>query len=120
MGLTLTRRELLDREIRSAGNAALVVLAGELDVSTVGQLYSELAELTRAGVSHVTLDLSALDFLDSTGVSVIIAEHKRVQAMDGGLTILTPSRSVRRVFEITGLVDYLNIHPAANPDDAQD
>ena len=109
VALDIRRSALLDPEVRRADTHALVLLSGELDASTAGQLYKELAELTREGVVHVSLDLSGLEFMDSTGLSVVIAEHKRTSASGGELVILSPQSQVRRVLEITGLTEILHI-----------
>jgi hypothetical protein len=47
--------DLLETEIRSVGTHALVILAGELDVSSVGLLYEQLAALSAEGICHVSL-----------------------------------------------------------------
>ena len=109
--LEIRRNALLNPEIRRAENHALVLLSGELDASTAGQLYEQLAELTRDGVVHVDLDLSGLEFMDSTGLSVVVAEHKRTNASGGELMILSPQSQVRRLLEITGLTGILQIRP---------
>ena len=57
------------------------------------------------------LDLTNLQFIDSTGISVLIAEHKRTASAGGELIILTPHRNARRVFEVAGLMDVLHILP---------
>ena len=111
MVLEIRRNALLNPEIRRAENHALVLLSGELDASTAGQLYEQLAELTRDGVVHVDLDLSGLEFMDSTGLSVVVAEHKRTNASGGELMILSPQSQVRRLLEITGLTGILQIRP---------
>ena len=49
------------------------MLAGELDTSNVAQLYEELADLTREGVRHIAINLAELVFVDSTGLSALIA-----------------------------------------------
>jgi anti-anti-sigma factor len=109
MTLDVRRSAPLSTEIRGSKGHTLVILAGELDASTSGGLYEELAALSREGVVHVALDLSALEFIDSTGLSVVIAEHKRTAAAGGELIILTPHRNTRRVFELTGLMDVLDV-----------
>jgi anti-anti-sigma factor len=117
--LEIRRNALLKPEVRRDQAEALVLLSGELDASTAGQLYEQLAELTREGVTHVTLDLSELEFMDSTGLSVVIAEHKRTSASGGELIVLSPQSQVRRVLEITGLTDILHIRSeeqSAGPD----
>ncbi len=87
------------------------MLAGELDASTAGALYMQLAELAKLGVRHVALNLAELTFMDSTGLSVMIAEHNRVESMGGELIIFSPCDCVRRVFEVTGLCGFLNVRP---------
>lgn len=89
----------------------LMTLEGDLDLATAGQLHERLDELARAGITRIALDLSDLQFLDSTGLSVLLTEHHRVEALGGELVILSPTRRVRRVFQITGLDRYLNIRP---------
>jgi anti-anti-sigma factor len=111
MALDVRRSAPLNTEIQGSIGHALVVLSGELDASSAAGLYEEFATLTREGVVRVALDLTALEFIDSTGISVIIAEHKRTAASGGGLVILTPHRNARRVFEVTGLMDVLDILP---------
>lgn len=110
--LRITREDLLETEIRKAEpHHALVMLAGELDTSNVSQLYEQIAELTREGICHIALNLAELDFMDSTGVSVLVAAHKRTEALGGELIVLSPSRQVRKLFQVMGLDDYLNIRP---------
>jgi anti-anti-sigma factor len=87
------------------------MLAGELDTSTAGTLYGQFAGLAAEGIRHVALNLAELSFMDSTGLSVVVAEHKRVESMGGELIIFSPRSGVRRLFEMTGLRDYLNIRP---------
>jgi anti-anti-sigma factor len=111
MALEIERSAPLTTEIRGSKGHALVLLAGELDASTAGGLYEEFARLSREGVVHVALDLTDLEFIDSTGISAIIAEHKRTASAGGELIILTPHRNVRRVFEVTGLMDVLDVLP---------
>jgi anti-anti-sigma factor len=116
MTLEVRRGAPFTTEIRGSKSHALVLLKGELDVSTAGRLYEELAALNREGAIHVALNLSELEFIDSTGISVIIAEHKRTASAGGELIILTPHRNVRRVFEVSGLMDVLHVLPPESPD----
>jgi anti-anti-sigma factor len=120
MTLEVRRAAPFTSEIRGSQGHALVILTGELDVSTAGQLYEELATLNREGAIHVALDLTTLEFIDSTGISVIIAEHKRTASAGGELIILTPHRHVRRVFEVSGLMDVLQVLPPESPTEGLD
>ena len=87
------------------------MLDGELDTATAAQLFEMFAELAREGIKHVALNLAELEFIDSTGISVVVAEHKRVDSMGGELIIFSPRPRVRKVLEVTGLGNYLNIRP---------
>jgi anti-anti-sigma factor len=104
-------KELLEAEIKSVGIHALVTLAGEVDVSTVGELYERLAALQREGVQHVALNMSEVTFVDSSGLSLLVSLHKRMESKEGGLIIFSPSAELRRLLQITGLGNYLNIRP---------
>jgi anti-anti-sigma factor len=104
---------LFDSEVRRSGDHAVITLVGELDTATAGTLYEQLAQLAAEGVRHFALNLAELSFIDSTGLSVVVAEHKRAESMGGELIILSPSTRVRRLLELTGLSDYLNLRPVA-------
>jgi stage II sporulation protein AA (anti-sigma F factor antagonist) len=112
MPLAVSRHDGLEAEIRTSGHAhALVVLDGELDVSSADYLYQQFAELAEEGIKHVALNLAELEFVDSVGLSVIISEHKRVESMGGELIIFSPSDLVRKTLEVSGVDRYLHIRP---------
>ena len=101
----------LEIDVQVADDRTLVTLSGELDAATATLLYDQLSDLEVEDVQHVVLDLAQVSFMDSTGLSVIVTEHKRLQHVGGGLTIFAPPSSVRRLFEITGLDAVLDIVP---------
>jgi stage II sporulation protein AA (anti-sigma F factor antagonist) len=111
MALVIARKESLTIEVRACGEHALVIVAGEVDLSTVGGLYDQFAALSHEGVRHVCLNLAEVTYMDSTGLSVVVAEHKRVESMGGELIIFSPRAMVRRLFDVTGLNGYLNVRP---------
>lgn len=115
MTLVVRRHVRLAPEIHSVAEFATVTLIGDLDTSTAGLLYEQFAALTREGVKHVALDLEGLIFMDSTGLSVVIAEHKRTTSLGGELTIYSPQEAVRKLFEITGLINVLDVLPKSRP-----
>jgi anti-sigma B factor antagonist len=105
-------RDPLEIEVQSSDERTLVTLAGELDASTASALYDKLSDLEVQDTHNVVLDLAKVTFMDSTGLAVIVTEHKRLQHAKGTLTIFSPPSSVRRLFEITGLTTVLDIVPA--------
>jgi anti-anti-sigma factor len=104
-------RDPLEIEIQNSDERTLVTLSGELDASTASFLYDKLSDLEVDNVQHVVLDLAQVTFMDSTGLGVIVTEHKRLQHSGGSLTIFAPPSSVRRLFEITGLDGVLDVVP---------
>jgi stage II sporulation protein AA (anti-sigma F factor antagonist) len=109
--LLTARGELLTIDVRKSDVHAPVMLVGELDLSTARSFEALLAELDQQEVSHVALNLSELVFMDCNGLAVLIAEHKRTESLGGELIIFSPCHQVRRLFEVTGLDDYLNVRP---------
>ena len=86
-----------------------VRLLGELDMSTAPQLRDELARLASSGAGIVTLDLSDLAFIDSTGLSVLITALKLLRQHGGELALRSPTPGTRKVLEITGLTEVFSI-----------
>lgn len=92
------------------GGAVVVTLRGELDLATAPEVEDAVLEPVRAG-GHVVLDLRGLDFMDSSGVRVLVAAHSAAQDGGGRLTIVraAPGGPVQRVLEISGLEEVLEL-----------
>ena len=103
--------DALEIVVSQSEDRTVVALTGELDATTAPKLYTEFAALSRSGHHKVELDLAHLEFMDSSGLAVVVAEHKRAQANGGGLVILSPVRRVIRLFQVSGLMSYLNVKP---------
>jgi anti-sigma B factor antagonist len=88
-------------------NAHLVSLHGELDGATAKELEAEFVRIEATGVSRIVLDLSKLEFIDSTGLAVILRADTRAKNDGHVLRVLRPNGQVRRVFEISGLDEVL-------------
>ncbi|HWD11376.1 MAG TPA: STAS domain-containing protein [Solirubrobacteraceae bacterium] len=84
-----------------------VVLDGELDITTAGELQPLVVRLCAGGARHVALDLSRLRFIDSTGLQAILSAHSVCRDHGTGFMLTSPQETVRRVFEITGMLDVL-------------
>lgn len=87
------------------GDGFILSIYGELDVASAPILEKQLKRLQWAGAAAIVVDLSGLDFIDSTGLHVLLLASRR--APDGQLTLLRGSRNVHRVFELTGTDDLL-------------
>lgn len=86
-----------------ADNIAVVKVVGEVDVASVESLDSELKAVAAAGSHHIIVDLSAVDFIDSTGLGVIVKALKEARDNQGWLRVVAQSDRVTKIFSITGL-----------------
>ncbi len=82
---------------------AVLAVGGEVDVATAPRLREKLIELVNDGHHQIVVDLSAVEFLDSTGLGVLVGALKRVRTHDGDLALVCTESRVLKVFEITGL-----------------
>lgn len=80
--------------------------SGEIDAHTAPTL---AAAIDAAG-PEVDLDLSGVEFVDSSGLRVLIDAHQRLADAGGGLRLTKLSEPVRRLLEISGVSDYLGVH----------
>jgi anti-sigma B factor antagonist len=87
----------------------VVAIAGELDVATAPSLREELYRVIDQGVPMVVVDLAEMDFIDSTGLGVLVGALKRVKERSASLELRALPPSARRVFEITGLTQAFTI-----------
>lgn len=89
--------------------SVVLLLAGELDIDSAPQLTDALSGLLADGPTDVVLDLSALTFLDSTGLSVLIRAQKRLDENDRRLVIRAARPPQVKLFETTRLTSFLNV-----------
>lgn len=100
-------------EIAREGATARVALFGEFDMTGVLRLEPELGRmLDQDGVEEVEIDLGGLQFIDSTGLGVVIEVDGRARQGEYELRLLPGPRQVQRVFEVAHLDDTL---PFASP-----
>jgi len=87
---------------------ALTVLAvGDVDAHTAPQLWPALDAMPTDGA--VAVDLSGVNFIDSSGLRVLVRAHRRQGEGGGSLTLLAASPAVARLLDITGLAGELRL-----------
>lgn len=89
----------------------VVKLQGELDVYTAPRLRDCLIQLVSEGRYRVVLDLQDVEFLDSTGLGVMVGGLRRLRGHGGGMTIVCNQQRLLKVFEISGLSRMFDIWP---------
>lgn len=101
-------------EIRSRiySNIMYVTMSGELDEHNAIYSKTTLDELfLQSGFSQVIIDLSELEFMDSTGVGILIGRYKKMKEKHIPIYICNPSKHAEKIFKMTGLY---NIMPKIN------
>jgi len=93
------------------GEQALILVSGEMDLYAAPFVEERVAEARAAGARQVMLDLSAVTFMDSSGLGVLVNQLKEFRALGGDLTLRAPSPQTRKVLEITGLDRTIPIVP---------
>ena len=92
---------------------SLVAIRGELDMNTAPELESSLQAVTSSRQGSVLIDLSECEFIDSTGVALIVQAWQRLDKAaegDGRLVLCCPNNQVRRLLDITGVEDSISMH----------
>jgi anti-sigma B factor antagonist len=103
--------EAFELRVTHSAEGATVEVVGELDVATAPQLRLCLDEVLRdmGERTRLVIDLGAVNFVDSTGLTIFIGAHKRSESQQVSLSLLRPQPNVRKVLAITGLDTVLDI-----------
>jgi anti-sigma B factor antagonist len=90
---------------RSQGDHELVVANGEIDLYTAPRLQSELTAVIAGTVAapRVVVDMSGVDFCDSTGMNVLLSCLRQARERGGELELAAPHPAVRKILSVTGL-----------------
>ena len=95
---------------RTEGERTVVQVGGEIDVYTAPKLRETLVSLVDAGHFQLVVDLEKVEFLDSTGLGVLVGGLKRVRTHDGSLALVCTQERLLKIFRITGLNKVFEIH----------
>ena len=95
---------------RREGVRTVISVTGEIDVYTAPTLRERLNELVAEGEYHLVVDMGGVDFLDSTGLGVLVGGLKRARSHDGTLELVCDQEKILKVFRITGLTKVFRIH----------
>jgi anti-sigma B factor antagonist len=93
----------LELDGAALGEAPGLAVRGEVDAATAPALEERLEAAIRESVGSFVLDLSAVDFLDSAGLRVLLRARGLLGREDRSLVVISPHGPVRRVFELSGL-----------------
>src|SRR2546430_9584696 len=109
----------LSLSTRTVAGHRVLEVGGEIDVYTAPQLRERLISLVEGGDRHVIVDLARVEFLDSTGLGVLVGALKRLRGVDGGLSLGCARDGLLKFFRFPGVVSWFTHSTsvaAATPD----
>jgi anti-sigma B factor antagonist len=92
-------------------SCGLVVLKGEVDIYTAPRFKEDLLALIDEGATDILVDLTQVEFIDSTALGVLIGGVKRLHPLQGHLLVIADSRPVLKILSITGLDKVFSVFP---------
>lgn len=100
----------LSLNTRAEGPFQVVEVGGEVDVYTAPKLREAIVSTVDAGNIRLIVDVEKVDFLDSTGLGVLVGSLKRVRAEGGSLDVVCTHERILKIFAITGLDKVFGLH----------
>ena len=88
----------------------VIDVGGEIDICTAPRLRELLIDLVSTDNYQLIINLERVEFLDSTGLGVLVGGLKRVRAHDGSLDLVCTQERILKLFRITGLTKVFGIH----------
>ena len=101
----------LDVEVSSTAYGAAVAIAGELDIATVSKVREAFASEALTHAEAVVVDLTEVSFMDSTGLSALLAFENELGARRRRLAIACPEGAARLVLDVAGVAERLPLYP---------
>jgi anti-anti-sigma factor len=98
-----------DVEQRDGDRAVVIGVSGELDLASSPGLEQELERHMSLGTELVIVDLRQLEFMDSTGLSVLVRAHQRAVEAGRRFAVVRGPQQVQRLLTLTGVADRLTL-----------
>ena len=92
-----------------SGGWTVLTATGEIDVAAAPDLREQLVDLIEAGTTELVVDLEGVDFIDSTGLGVLVGAVRRARSADGDVRLVCTNSRLLKVFDVTGLDEVFTI-----------
>jgi len=100
----------LSLDTRHENGHTIIEVSGEIDVYTAPKLRDRISELVADGNYHLIVDLEKVDFLDSTGLGVLVGGLKKLRSHDGSMALICTQDRLLKIFRITQLAKVFAIY----------
>ncbi|MGH3321452.1 MAG: STAS domain-containing protein [Streptosporangiaceae bacterium] len=102
----------LSIDVDRDGDLAALTPAGAIDIATASRLDDALTDAITRGVIRLVIDLHRVDFLDSSGLGVLIAADRHVRHRGGDVRLVTTDENILKKLKITGLDTVFDVYPS--------
>jgi anti-sigma B factor antagonist len=99
---------------RVVASHTVLEVGGEVDVYTAPKLRERIAELLDGNIKAVVVDLAKVDFMDSTGLGVLVGGWRKAKASGATFGVVCDKESLLKIFRITALDQILPLYPSIN------
>lgn len=96
-------------EVHDGEQAVLIGVSGELDLASSPELERELERGTASGAELLIVDMRKLEFMDSTGLSVVVRAHQKVTQAGKRFAVVKGPQQVQRLLSLTGVAERLTV-----------
>lgn len=96
-------------DVRDGDHAVLIGVSGELDLASSPELERELERATASDLELLVIDLRKLEFMDSTGLSVLVRAHQKATQSGKRFAIVKGPQQVQRLLSLTGVAERLTV-----------
>jgi anti-anti-sigma factor len=96
-------------QLQPRSDVALITVSGELDIASAPELEQTLEQIRPELTKLVIVDLRELEFMDSTGLSIIVRAHQRLSESNCELTLIKGQPQVQRLLDLTGVADRVRL-----------
>ena len=104
-------------DFEKIGNVLVVSLIGELDHHSAEEVRVKIDDrISRENIRKLVLDFSGVTFMDSSGIGVIIGRYKKISMRSGEVNIISVSKSIKRVFELSGIFKIIKYYENLDED----
>lgn len=97
-----------------SGRTAVVIVAGEIDLTNAENLRDALLSALNAGARGLVVDMSATTFIDSAGVSALVRASRRAAATEATVRLAVTAPGVLRVLSLVGIDQLIEVHPSVS------
>lgn len=93
----------MDIQISRQGNVVIITVSGDVDAQSAPQLDDRLSELVSQGEQNYVIDLSAVPFMDSSGLATLVKLFKRIRIGHGDIKLAGMRPEILKIFQLTRL-----------------